>query len=505
MKNRADLLFFYTEFLGFAKFEQLSILFQTSIDIEDYLAKRDSKEVNLVKLMLFKHYLMQEAVRQKLLTKDQAEHLMQKKAWEVKTHQPPFSLKSIDVALIQPTFLKDLLVHLHRNKKFSLNEFRSLVSGYLSLPQNYLNIIKSLYNSKKQPEIHISQVEYATETLLKYEINCVCGNFLLFEIEKNSQIRMYCGQCRKLVLDVKKTPQVQTDKTLDNVAPDIAHKANIETRKFAHYKLLRKLGEGACGKVYLAKDTESEEQVALKVLTQVDTSSNQNIEYFHREIEMLSKLNHPNIVALKNCGIFEEKPYLVMEYVEGLNLLQVIEKNRVIPPRHAAKIFIALLEALEYAQQQKFVHRDIKPANIIINDKGVKLIDLGLAKVLETSLGLTKTGQIIGTPYYIAPEQVQNIKGIDHRADIYSLGASLFHSLCGTPPFEEHSKTTMKLLWNKLKDNYIRLQEYMPDLPPQITQIVAKSMTLDREKRYLSATDMKNDLVKFYQSQSKQS
>ena len=501
MKNRTDLFFFYTECLGYARFEQLSFLLQQSIDIEEYISKKFPQGVCRVKLLLFKHYLVEEAIGRELLNREQGRHLIQQKVWELKKHQPPFSLLSIDVELVPPKFFRATVEKLHKEGKFSLEEFKKLMNETLSLPDKYKDAMESLYEkSKPKANIHVEKiVEEDGEVLYKYELNCHCGNFMIVEVEEGSKMRVYCNQCRDLILDLKKKKKsdVQTGKTLDQLVPDLARKLNIETRKFDHYRLIRKLGEGASGKVYLAENLNTKEEVALKVLQQPEKGK--QLEYFRREIEILTKLQHPNIVELRECGEFEQKPYFTMEYIPGENLFQVIEKNKIISPKNAAKIMLGVLDALEYAELNNLIHRDVKPANIFISSRGVKLIDLGLAKVLENSLGLTQSGQVMGTPYYIAPEQVSDFKNVCPQADIYSVGASVYHALCGIPPFEEYSDVTMKLLWHKLKGNYMRLHERKPDLPIEIIRIVEKAMAQNLEDRYQSASEMIVDLIDFYQ------
>ena len=210
-------------------------------------------------------------------------------------------------------------------------------------------------------------------------------------------------------------------------------------RTFGVYKILEKRGEGGMGVFYKALDQTLDRVVGLKTLHQelvADASFRQRLA---REAKSLARLNHPNIVMIHQYLIAEGMHFIVMEYVEGQTLSEVIQAAAPVPFNHAARTFFQVLEAIGYAHQNNVVHRDVKPANIMVtNDGTVKVTDFGIAKLVD-SLHQTRTGQLTGSPFYMAPEQVQGAK-IDPRTDVYALGVTLFQMITGELPFTAASE-----------------------------------------------------------------
>ncbi|BBM84052.1 serine/threonine protein kinase [Candidatus Uabimicrobium amorphum] len=266
------------------------------------------------------------------------------------------------------------------------------------------------------------------------------------------------------------------------------------------YTIKKQLGEGTMGRVFLAHDDKNNEDVAVKILV----NTNEKLrKYFQREALVLNDLQHPNIIGFKDCGNHNGRLFIVMEYIEGQTLLDRLKMGPILP-RHAAHLMTYVLSALHYAYQHNIVHRDIKPANIFITkNREIKVIDLGLGKVITESVDLTKTGQIMGTCFYMPLEQIQRSKAADHPADIYAVGATLYHILVGIAPFEECGRTLDKLFYAKLKNNYIRLKERNKDLPDEIIKIVEKAMEHKPEDRYKTAEEMRTELQNFLQNHPK--
>ena len=210
----------------------------------------------------------------------------------------------------------------------------------------------------------------------------------------------------------------------------------IENKKIAHYKLVRKLGQGAAGVVYEGLDEKLRMKVAIKVLAPHIMNEPDMVERFEREARAAANLQHPHIahvffVDRTSTGLL----FYAMEYLEGPSLAEVISKRMAYSGRQMLGIMSHIAGALKYASEKGIIHRDVKPANILVTpDRGAKLLDFGLAKLGAGDAGLTKTGIALGTPYYISPEQAQGHE-VDFRSDMYSFGATCFEMLTGWPPY----------------------------------------------------------------------
>src|SRR5438067_5591546 len=211
-------------------------------------------------------------------------------------------------------------------------------------------------------------------------------------------------------------------------ATDPAH----DLRRLGEFRILRRLGEGGMGAVYLAYHEANDRQVALKVLADGLASNQTYVDRFYREAKSGALLNHPNIVRTLGAGQdrVTGKHYLVMEFVDGPSAHALLDRFGRLPVADAVHVVLDVARALEHAQSRNIVHRDIKPDNILITRTGVaKLADLGLAKRTDESSNLTLARQGFGTPYYMPYEQAMNARTADGRSDIYALGATLYHLL----------------------------------------------------------------------------
>src|SRR5262245_22295384 len=196
---------------------------------------------------------------------------------------------------------------------------------------------------------------------------------------------------------------------------------------FPQFEILQCLGRGGMGVVYKARQKSLDRIVALKILAPEKEKAPQFAERFSREAKTLAKLNHPNIVTVHDFGETNGMFYLVMEFVDGVNLRQLLRERR-LSPEEALAIVPPVCQALQFAHDQGIVHRDIKPENLLLDRQSrVKIADFGIAKILgRNEPGVGETREVIGTPQYMAPEQVQQPQRVDHRADIYSLGIVLY-------------------------------------------------------------------------------
>ena len=271
---------------------------------------------------------------------------------------------------------------------------------------------------------------------------------------------------------------------------------------FGRYRILKELGRGAMGVVYLGKDPTIQRFVAIKTmrLDQVDDADEvKDIkERFFREAESTGRLMHPNIVTIYDAGEEEGVGYIAMEHVDGTTLTGWCRKGSLLPVQRVVEIVTKVADALDYAHSQGVVHRDIKPANIMVTTNGtVKVMDFGIARI--TSSTKTQTGTIMGSPSYMSPEQVSGAK-VDGRSDIFSLGVVLFELLTGTAPFDaEHVSA---VLFKIAHESHPSVKAIRPELPPCTETILTRALHKEPLNRYHRARDLAQDLRKCQQSLS---
>jgi eukaryotic-like serine/threonine-protein kinase len=260
------------------------------------------------------------------------------------------------------------------------------------------------------------------------------------------------------------------------------------------YKILKELGRGAMGLVYLGKDPTIQRFVAIKTmrLDQIDEKDKlQEIKSrFFREAESAGRLSHPSIVTIYDAGEENELGYIAMELVEGQSLREWSRKPNLLPPTDIVQTLASVADALDYAHQQGVVHRDIKPANIMITkDRLVKVMDFGIAKMVSSSN--TQTDVVLGTPTYMSPEQIAG-KKVDGRSDVFSLGVVLFELLTGQPPFTADNLPA--LLFAIAHNPHPELQTLRQDLPPMVQEIMNRALQKDLPQRYRRAGELAQDL-----------
>ena len=249
---------------------------------------------------------------------------------------------------------------------------------------------------------------------------------------------------------------------------------------FPQLEIHELVGRGGMGFVFKARQSRLDRWVALKLLPDRLARDPRFAERFNREGRVLAKLNHPNIVSVFDFGQTEHFYYLTMEYVDGVNLRQAMQAGR-FSPAEALGIVPKICEALQYAHEQGVLHRDIKPENILLDAKGrVKIADFGIAKLVEedrTAVTLTGTGTALGTPHYMAPEQLEKPGEVDHRADIYSLGVVFYEMLTGELPIGRFAAPSAKT-----------------PVGPGVDEVVFRALEKDRERRFQSAGEVKTQV-----------
>jgi serine/threonine protein kinase len=265
------------------------------------------------------------------------------------------------------------------------------------------------------------------------------------------------------------------------------------------YRVQARVGTGGMGAVYRVEHVRMGKIAAMKVLHRELAKEDQIVKRFRREVEVVSRLNHPNIVQTFDFGSWEGLLYLIMEYVKGEDLGAIIKRDGPLPVPRAIALGIQICSALDEAHHLGVMHRDLKPENIVCvrrrDEEHAKVLDFGLAKLRERpELGeITGAGNLIGTPYYMSPEQVRS-EAVDHRTDIYSLGGTLYRVVTGEFPFEGNSP--MGIMSKHLTDELVPPSERVPELklPPELDRIILKAMARNRDRRYASAGEMRHDL-----------
>ncbi|MGD8301490.1 MAG: serine/threonine-protein kinase [Desulfobacterales bacterium] len=256
------------------------------------------------------------------------------------------------------------------------------------------------------------------------------------------------------------------------------------------YEIIKELGRGAMGTVYLGKDPSINREVAIKTLDYADVDAQQLNEVkdqFFREAEAAGKLSHPNIVTIYDVGEDHDMAYIAMELLKGRELTHFCKKDNLLPVDQVLRIGLSVAEALAYAHQQGVVHRDIKPANIIVleNDQ-IKVADFGIARVMSSSTK-TETGIIFGTPNYMSPEQVAG-KKVDGRSDLFSLGVVLYEMLSAEKPFTGENITA--LMYAIAHSNYAPLSQLSPQTPKCCVKLIDKLLRKGVSKRYQRADQL---------------
>jgi len=266
--------------------------------------------------------------------------------------------------------------------------------------------------------------------------------------------------------------------------------SQMELPELGRYTIEKELGRGAMGVVYLGRDPKINRKVAIKTLDYSQFSSKELKTVkarFFREAEAAGRLSHSNIVTVYDIGEEEDFAFIAMDYVTGVPLSNYVKPSKLLPVEEVYRIVQVIANGLDYAHRQKIVHRDIKPGNIMYNprNKTVKITDFGIARITDSVK--TRTGAFLGSPSYMAPEQIMGSK-VDGRADIYSLGASFYQLLTGQLPF--NADTLGNLAFKIANEKHKPLRDLRPDLPASATRVVNKALQKEPQGRYATGDDM---------------
>lgn len=259
------------------------------------------------------------------------------------------------------------------------------------------------------------------------------------------------------------------------------------------FKLVKKLGEGGMGEVYLARQQGLDRMVAVKVLSKQLGKKQTFVERFFREARAMARLDHPNVLKVFAVETDKGRHYVAIEFVDGQSMQDWVDQLGHLSVADAVNVTIRCAEALQHAHDEGLVHRDIKPDNVLVTSNGiVKVADFGLAKAADEDVSMTQSGTGMGTPLYMAPEQARNAKFVDLRADIYALGCSLYHFLTGQLPFNGDS--ALELIMAKEKGLFTSARKLNSSIPDRLDLLIDRMIAKDPDHRYANCGDLLRDL-----------
>lgn len=340
------------------------------------------------------------------------------------------------------------------------------------------------------------------------DVNCTCGHVFAVSDDGNGAPHV-CPRCKvQNVLPRRRSSSssaamggivlgetgVRSTRVISPVAA--AHQSVVQGlpagTMVGPYRIVRRVGRGGMGSVYEAIDERSSQRVALKVLSAELSAQPDFVARFHRESRALSTFSDKRIARVFFSGAAEGVPFFAMEFVDGRNLEEILNAEGVLKPERAIEWMREIAVGLDVAAQHGLVHRDVKPTNILIDDSGqVRIVDFGLAKALDSETRLTVTGAVVGTPFYLSPEQGLS-KPVDQRSDIYSLGATFYHLLAGKPPFE--ADNSVSIILKHVHDAVPPIRDRNPRIPESLARIVQRCLSKEPRHRYQDYDELIRDL-----------
>ena len=260
------------------------------------------------------------------------------------------------------------------------------------------------------------------------------------------------------------------------------------------FRLVKNLGQGGMGEVYLANQVSLDRKVALKILSKEMAKKQGFVERFVREARAMARIDHPNAVKVYAAESDKGLHYVAIEYIDGQSMQDWIDQQGTLSVGDALHVILNCADALNHAHELNLIHRDIKPDNILVNKKGVvKVADFGLAKALDDEdMSMTQSGTGLGTPLYMPPEQARDAKHVDNRTDIYALGCTFYYFLTGQLPFK--GDTVLKLIMAKEQGKYDSVRRLNPDVPERLELMIDKMIQKEPKHRYSTCAEMIADL-----------
>ena len=304
---------------------------------------------------------------------------------------------------------------------------------------------------------------------------------------ENPSDSKYCKECATPLPSSEGIPFSQT-KTLETPKEELTTGATLAGR----YQIIEELGKGGMGKVYKALDTKIQEKIALKLIKPEIATDRKTIERFGNELKIARRISQRNVCRMYDLGEEKGSHYITMEFVPGEDLHRLIRKVGQFSAGKTISIAKQVCEGLAEAHRLKVVHRDLKPQNIMVDEEGnVRIMDFGIARSIKAE-GITGAGVMIGTPEYMSPEQAE-VKDIDHRSDIYSLGVILYEMVTGRLPFE--GETPLAIAMKHKSETPQDPKKLNPQLPQELNRVILKCLEKNKEKRYQSAEEILNELT----------
>src|SRR5437868_7242801 len=294
----------------------------------------------------------------------------------------------------------------------------------------------------------------------------------------------------------------ESDQPGSTVAVPSSHRDEMIGRLLGSYKVVKLLGQGGMGAVYMGEHPAIGSRVAIKVLHPRYAADQRIVERFFNEARAVNIIGHDNIVKILDFNVADgSRHYFVMDFLHGRTLQSIVQAGQPVPLRRMAPILLQCCRALQAAHEHGIVHRDFKPDNVFLIDQGeqsdfVKLVDFGIAKLNESSgASLTQTGAVMGTPAYMSPEQAGGEKVIDARSDVYSLGVTIFQMSTGTLPFADAGPSFGKLLAAHLQQPPPLPRSINPDVPEELEAIILKTLEKDPARRFQSMSELHDALA----------
>ncbi len=354
------------------------------------------------------------------------------------------------------------------------SNYRRLKLEKLAAPQDR-KLLEAMAHDKAQLEERVQNLE-----------TIVCS----VDLELNARLNKLAAHQTQMMALPPAAPgaAAQPVTAVTAAAEATTGRVGVGTTLLQRFHVDKVLGQGGMGAVYLATDSQMSEQVALKVMANNIAEDPESVQRFRREGSAARKITHPNVIRIHDLGDDAGLLFLSMEYFPGMTLAEMITRRPVTPLIEVKRIVVQVCDALAAAHAAGVIHRDLKPQNILVNDRReVRVIDFGLAMTVYTR-GMTATGMILGTPEYMAPEQVQGGL-VDHRSDIYALGAVAYHLVTGRPPFV--ADTPIAVGFKHCSEAPPPPQQFRQDLPGSMAAAILRCLEKDPDKRFESADEVK--------------